>query len=83
MDREACVCIVVVIYAVLMKKMAILCITTCMMMLQKYQFEHKYCSYISCHKDVKISLAKMYKSFKFTVATGRWHLSTIATVNVM
>jgi hypothetical protein len=41
------------------------------MMLQKYQFEHRDYSHISCYKDVGISLAKTYKSFKFTVATAR------------
>jgi hypothetical protein len=42
-----------------------------MMMLQKYQFELRDCSHIfSCHKEVGILLAKKYKSFKFTVATG-------------
>jgi hypothetical protein len=42
-----------------------------MMMLQKYQFELRDCSHIfSCHKEVGISLAKKYKSFKFTVVTG-------------
>jgi hypothetical protein len=41
------------------------------MMLQKYQFELRDCSHIfSCHKEVGILLAKKYKSFKFTVATG-------------
>jgi predicted adenine nucleotide alpha hydrolase (AANH) superfamily ATPase len=42
-----------------------------MRMLQKYQFEHRDYSHISCYKDVGISLAKNYKSFKFTVATSR------------
>jgi hypothetical protein len=41
------------------------------MMLQKYQFEHMDCSHNSCHKDAGFSLAKKYKSFKFTVAMGR------------
>jgi hypothetical protein len=41
------------------------------MMLQKYQFELRDCSHISCHKEAEIFLAKKYKSFKFTVATGR------------
>jgi hypothetical protein len=40
-----------------------------MMLLQKYQFELRDCSHIfSCDKEVGISLAKKYKSFKFTVA---------------
>jgi hypothetical protein len=62
--------------------MAILCITTCMMMLQKYQFEHRDCLHISYHKDVEISLAKKkFKSFKFIVAMGRCqYLSLIATL---
>jgi hypothetical protein len=42
-----------------------------MIMLQKYRFELRHCSHISCHKEVGISLAKKYKSFKFIVATGR------------
>jgi hypothetical protein len=71
MDREACVCIVVVVYAELMKLMTMSCITTCMMMLQKYQFKHKDCSHISYHKNAEISLAKKYKRFKFTLATER------------
>jgi hypothetical protein len=42
-----------------------------MMMLQKYQFELRDCSHIfSCYKEVGISLAKKYKTFKFTVAMG-------------
>jgi hypothetical protein len=32
-----------------------LCTTTCMIKLQKYQFEQIDCSHISCHKDVEIS----------------------------
>jgi hypothetical protein len=32
------------------------------MMLQKYQFELRDCSYISCHKEAGISLAKKYKA---------------------
>jgi hypothetical protein len=41
------------------------------MMLQKYQFELRdYSNIFSCHKEAGISLAKKYKSFKFTVATG-------------
>jgi hypothetical protein len=48
-----------------------LCITTCMMMLQKYQFELRDCSHISCHEDVGISQEEKNKSFKLTVATGR------------
>jgi hypothetical protein len=40
------------------------------MRLQKYQFELRNCLHISCHKEAGISLAKKYKSFKFTVATG-------------
>jgi hypothetical protein len=42
-----------------------------MMMLQKYQFELRDCSHISCHKEAGISLAKKYKSLKFIVAMGR------------
>jgi hypothetical protein len=39
------------------------------MMLQKYQFKLRDCSHIfSCHKEVGISLAIKYKSFKFIVA---------------
>jgi hypothetical protein len=42
-----------------------------MMLLQKYQFDRRDCSHIfSCHKEAGISLAKKYKSFKFTVETG-------------
>jgi hypothetical protein len=48
-----------------------LCITTCMMMLHKYQFEHRCCSHISCHKDIGISLEKKYKSSKGIAATSR------------
>jgi hypothetical protein len=41
------------------------------MMLHKYQFELRDCSHIfSCHKEAGISLAKKYKSFQLTVATG-------------
>jgi hypothetical protein len=41
-----------------------------MMMLQMYKFELRDCSHIfSCHKEAEISLAKKYKSFKFTVVT--------------
>jgi hypothetical protein len=57
MNREACVC-------------AMVCIPTCMIMLQKYQFEPRDCSHISCHKDVGISQAINCKSFKFIVATS-------------
>jgi hypothetical protein len=40
-----------------------------MMILQKYQFELRDCSHIfSCHKEAGISLAKKYKSFKFSVS---------------
>jgi hypothetical protein len=46
-------------------------ITTRMKMLKKYQFEPRDCSHISYHKDARISQAKQYKRFKFTVATGR------------
>jgi hypothetical protein len=42
-----------------------------MMMLQKYQFEQRDYSHSSCHKEVGISLAKKYKSIKFTVVMGR------------
>jgi hypothetical protein len=49
-------------------------VSTCkcqMMMSQKYKFELRDCSHIlSCHKEAGISLAKMYKSFKFIVAMG-------------
>jgi hypothetical protein len=47
-----------------------------------YQFELRDCSHIfSCHKEAGISLAKKYKSFKFTVATGSWlHLSPVANL---
>jgi hypothetical protein len=42
-----------------------------MMMLQKHQFELRDCSHIFlCHNEAGISLAKKYKSFKFSVATG-------------
>jgi hypothetical protein len=41
------------------------------MRLQKYQFELRDCSHISCHKEAEISLAKKYKIFKFTVAKDR------------
>jgi hypothetical protein len=42
-----------------------------MMILQKYQFELRDYSHIFlCQKEVGISLAKKYKSFKFSVATG-------------
>jgi hypothetical protein len=41
------------------------------MMFQKYRFELRDYSHIfSCHKEVGISLAKKYKSFKFSVAMG-------------
>jgi hypothetical protein len=41
------------------------------MILQKYQFELRDCSHIfSCHKEEEISLAKKYRSFKFTVVMG-------------
>jgi hypothetical protein len=46
-----------------------------------YQFELRDCSHISCHKEARISLVKKYKSFKFTVATGRWlQLFPVATL---
>jgi hypothetical protein len=52
-----------------------------MMMLQKYQFEQRDCSHISCHNEAGIWLAKKYKSFKFTVATDSWlHLSPVANL---
>jgi hypothetical protein len=53
-----------------------------MMMLQKYQFELRDCSHIfSCHKEAEISLAKKYKSFKFTIAMGSsLHFSPIANL---
>jgi hypothetical protein len=41
-----------------------------MMMLQKYQFKLRDCSHIFSFHKIRISLAKKYKSFKFTVATG-------------
>jgi hypothetical protein len=42
-----------------------------MMMLQKYQFDLRDCSHIlSCHKEVGISVAKKYKSYKFSITTG-------------
>jgi hypothetical protein len=51
------------------------------MTLQKYQFELRDCSHISCHKVTGISLAKKYKIFKFTVAMSRWlHLPPVATL---
>jgi hypothetical protein len=41
------------------------------MILQKYQFELRYCSHIfSYHKEAGILLAKKYESFKFTAAMG-------------
>jgi hypothetical protein len=55
---RVCECIVVVAYAVLMKYITMLCTTTCMMTLQKYQFEPRGCSHISCHKDAEISQTK-------------------------
>jgi hypothetical protein len=42
-----------------------------MIMSKMYQFELRDRSHIfSCHKEAGISLAKKYKSFKFSVATG-------------
>jgi hypothetical protein len=41
------------------------------MRLQKYQFELRDCSHISCHKEAKISLAKKYNIFKFIVEMSR------------